>query len=588
MLNPRRSTKTLVLSLYLAMLGLRKFIGSREGESDHPRTASQGSSHMEGKKERLQAKVQELGYTGLEGNDLLSNPTFEPVNVSNPRRKIIADQHRVKVPINLLNRNNTDSKSLKSIGQSYDSSSRPPRATQSLSEKKEEASHDFFDTDVESLEATATFSDFTDPRDARIDFQGFERSGNRFDQVHGDTYDNPHTPLPILETQQRGESHISDQDDPDDLIEGQDESEYEESRDDDSAGDKPERDGKDDDGMVENLIISESTQQPSYTVGFRSGPRGFPSSVEKDVESALELPPIFPENWQESALKHGNELLRTSVTPLVSRTLVRDALNEEHDQNRHNGQRRLQEVPLKKIQVRPNETTQYDASRNTLLPEAGTSKNISLNNSQVRGQDPQKQSGPTSSEFPRAMVSTTLQRPSEPGKLLFIGDSRNSLAEDGQDLRTSNAYKRATDLDYTYSQLASMTYEQLSSEAFDDDPHSPGKHIREDLTDSPLAGKLQYIYNLKRDDKQHLQRREVFSSMTIAQHEECGDLLIEKFSAILTRYKEARQQKRKLAVEFEDEVARREERVRGKKGAVERDLRRLRRAGEDVVKGRDD
>ena len=133
-----------------------------------------------------------------------------------------------------------------------------------------------------------------------------------------------------------------------------------------------------------------------------------------------------------------------------------------------------------------------------------------------------------------------------------------------------------------------MTYEQLTQESFDDSLHPSGEILSEDLANMSLAQKLQQVYDLKRSDKQHLQRREMFSAMAIAQHEECGDLLIENFSAVLTKYKNARQQKRRLAIEFEKEVARREERVRGNKEAVERDLRRLRRAGEDVVKGRDD
>ena len=569
------------------MSGLRKFIGSREGGSDVSRPTSQGISHVEGEKERLHAKAQELGYTDLKRSDLLSNSAFEPANASNPRRKINADQHRVKVPGNLLSRNSTGSKSLKSIGHGYDSSSGTPRAVQGLSGKNQETSYDLFDTDAESLEATATFSDFTDPRDAMNHFQGFALSGSSLNKAHGDKNGNSHVSLPIMEERQRAQSHIFDQDGPDNLTEDEEESENEGSREDDSAEDRPEHDGDDNDRMVEEFIVRETTQQPEYTIGFHPRPTEFLSSAKKNMESALALPPLFPENGQDSARKHSNEPLRTIVVPLASRNLGRSASDEKHDQSGQNGQRRLQEANLKQDQVRPNETTHNDAARNILVPKTGTPENMPANNQQVFRENTHKQHGLTNSELPHATISTILRRPHEPGKLPLIDDSGYSPTRDDPNLTTVNARKRATDLDYTPAQLTSMTYEQLSNESFDDDPHPPKKHNPEDHTYTALAEKLQYIYNLKNGDKQHLQQREVFSSMTIAQHEECGDLLIEKFSAIIRMYKEARQQKRKLAIEFEDEVARREEHVRGKKEAVERDLRRLRRAGEDVVKGRD-
>ena len=83
-----------------------------------------------------------------------------------------------------------------------------------------------------------------------------------------------------------------------------------------------------------------------------------------------------------------------------------------------------------------------------------------------------------------------------------------------------------------------------------------------------------------------MQRQGIFSSLTIEQYEEAGDLLLEKFANVIGRYKEARKSKRMVAKEFEKEVAQREELVRTKTTAVERDLTGLKHAGRKVVQGK--
>ncbi|KAL8973012.1 MAG: hypothetical protein Q9183_000218 [Haloplaca sp. 2 TL-2023] len=142
-------------------------------------------------------------------------------------------------------------------------------------------------------------------------------------------------------------------------------------------------------------------------------------------------------------------------------------------------------------------------------------------------------------------------------------------------------------LDYDLKTLNSMSFERLANESFDTSPQPIELKARA-LTDaSDLEKKLEYVYSLegKREQVQ-AQRRAFFSTLPIDQHEECGDMMIDRFAQILSRFKEARQAKRALARDFEGEIARREKTVEKRKTAVVEDLERLKRAGQDVVRNK--
>ena len=147
--------------------------------------------------------------------------------------------------------------------------------------------------------------------------------------------------------------------------------------------------------------------------------------------------------------------------------------------------------------------------------------------------------------------------------------------------------KRSRDIDYSLDELSSMAFSRLQDEPFHHDPKATEPPLPPEIADAPLPQKLDYIMALQDDNsnKEH-HRAAFFSSLPIEQYEDCGDLIVQKFADVVSKFKDARQQRRKVAREFEAEVAKREERVRGKMGAVEKDLGRLRRGGEEVVRGR--
>ena len=156
----------------------------------------------------------------------------------------------------------------------------------------------------------------------------------------------------------------------------------------------------------------------------------------------------------------------------------------------------------------------------------------------------------------------------------------------GINMKKGESRKRDLELDYTPAELSNMTYKLLNSESFDHTPKVTSASLQNEFAEAILKDKIQLAYNLKENEKRHSQRQALFTNLTLEQYEEAGDLLLEKFSDVVERYKEARRSKRIIAKEFEKEVTQREELVRGKTTAVDRDLTGLRQAGQKVVEGK--
>ena len=144
----------------------------------------------------------------------------------------------------------------------------------------------------------------------------------------------------------------------------------------------------------------------------------------------------------------------------------------------------------------------------------------------------------------------------------------------------------ARDLDHSPNQLSSMTFQQLSNESFDLASDPARASIPQELLSGSLATQMEYVLKtFKHDDAKLVQRRAFFSSLSIEQYEECASLIIGRFSAIVSKLMDARQQRRRAAKDFEEVVAKREECIRGKTTVVNHKLGRLKRGGEEVVRG---
>lgn len=133
--------------------------------------------------------------------------------------------------------------------------------------------------------------------------------------------------------------------------------------------------------------------------------------------------------------------------------------------------------------------------------------------------------------------------------------------------------------DYDHETLLAMKYDQLSKEDFDTDPRAALQVLTEDILQKPLTERLEFVQKNLDAGKQS----EFFSSLPILEWEESGDWFLEQFQKIIQRTREARQNKRKLAQEFENEVETRYNHVSKKQNQVEEALRKMKSQGEGLV-----
>ena len=144
------------------------------------------------------------------------------------------------------------------------------------------------------------------------------------------------------------------------------------------------------------------------------------------------------------------------------------------------------------------------------------------------------------------------------------------------------------DLDYTPEQLNNMTYTDLATEPFDQNP--PSFFSENSLTKRlpsptlPIATRLQAVYDSS--TSRAALAKTLFASMSIEVYDESGDVLLEKFSDLVERLKQARRAKRKACVAMEEEIAMREKWVRRKRTCVEDGLGQLRSTGMSVIRPR--
>ncbi|KAK4040751.1 extracellular mutant protein 11-domain-containing protein [Parachaetomium inaequale] len=148
---------------------------------------------------------------------------------------------------------------------------------------------------------------------------------------------------------------------------------------------------------------------------------------------------------------------------------------------------------------------------------------------------------------------------------------------------TNNSRKRRQSLDYNDAELHAMSYANLRSQAFDFDPQTAALQ----QTSLPPAGgtieeRLEH-YKGKGSMDQH----EFFARLPLDEWDEAGDWFLARFGGVMQRLRQARKTKRGLVQQFEEEVAAREEAVRGKIEGIGRTLEELREEGMTMMEGKD-
>ena len=143
--------------------------------------------------------------------------------------------------------------------------------------------------------------------------------------------------------------------------------------------------------------------------------------------------------------------------------------------------------------------------------------------------------------------------------------------------------KRTRELDYSTDQLAHMAYQQLKDESFDCIPLAHRNQSTATISSSSLKDELNQMFSNHQDDGREECRKLFFASLAIDQYEVCGDLIIDNFSAIMSRVKKVRQQKRTAARLFEAEIELRHDLVSRKRTKIEQELQSMQQKGKDIV-----
>ncbi|KXJ92485.1 extracellular mutant protein 11-domain-containing protein [Microdochium bolleyi] len=158
------------------------------------------------------------------------------------------------------------------------------------------------------------------------------------------------------------------------------------------------------------------------------------------------------------------------------------------------------------------------------------------------------------------------------GDLVGLGRAQSSLPRLGM-----QANKHTLEPDYDDQALASMRFDKLQHQDFDFDP-AKAEALSADLPQGTLDEKLRHFVNRDKETQS-----DFFQKMSVREWEDSGDWFLERFTDIVKNFKEARQSRRALADQFEDEVASRADSVRSKIVRIDGDLKDMKEKGAVIM-----
>ncbi|KAJ4360177.1 uncharacterized protein N0V89_000737 [Didymosphaeria variabile] len=133
--------------------------------------------------------------------------------------------------------------------------------------------------------------------------------------------------------------------------------------------------------------------------------------------------------------------------------------------------------------------------------------------------------------------------------------------------------------DYDTPDLFNMSYDQLRAEDFDAEPRGQVQVLSDEMQQHDLTERLVHVQkNLNAGDQEKF-----FRVLPTREWEDAGDWFLEQFGSIIHRAKEARQNKRKLARDFENEVEKRYRHVAKRQQNVETALGEMKEKGQGLI-----
>lgn len=162
-----------------------------------------------------------------------------------------------------------------------------------------------------------------------------------------------------------------------------------------------------------------------------------------------------------------------------------------------------------------------------------------------------------------------------------VGDPNEMDVHREGDMETQQGTHGAAVLDHYPPQLYDMTFSQLKAAPFDSDPNAAQLDSLAMLRpEDPVNKKMDALFSMDAHVKQ-----EYFISLGIEEWEEAGDWFLESFSKLTAQFKTARQEKRKIAREFESEVEQRHESISKKRKLIVGAMDEMKESGGRVLQG---
>lgn len=140
-------------------------------------------------------------------------------------------------------------------------------------------------------------------------------------------------------------------------------------------------------------------------------------------------------------------------------------------------------------------------------------------------------------------------------------------------------------LDYTDEELLSMPYAKLQTESWEIVPEIEAYSVPKELSSSKITmeQKIESIMSL---DQADIARAEFFAQMPSDEWQQAGDYILTNMMDLMKKMKEARDEKRRIAESFENQLEAREKAVRRKYESYDAKLKDMKASGEDVLRGK--
>jgi len=303
--------------------------------------------------------------------------------------------------------------------------------------------------------------------------------------------------------------------------------------------------------------------QQSYTVqrpdGLFAAPKLDETSLAKEAGSGFSFGPK-PPTKQQVTLRHAGSSYAQEVP--------KQSVQQQHSVSLNTAQQGSR--PL--VAEAPQPDIRHDTSHATKTSPDGVKQLLDHHAKSSRSKRQNRQSPPVQQQMPETAPEHDLI--SNPDN---VNDPDLPNGFHPQDEQQEETPVR---LDYDPPNLYTRDYYTLKNENFDTDPNAISLTLPNDMAMNALPQRLLSASRLHANDQATF-----LATLDIDQWEQAGDWFLDRFSDLVRRFKTARQDKRKTAREFEDEVERRHEAVSKKRKLTEDALGDMKASGAQVLQG---